>query len=84
MNTFVKAPTESVIVYIRAWSPSFFLASLTILVTRITRIIRASWGPIENEPAASAAANDIIMSVIDEITIKQSNLFEFLSRYLHE
>lgn len=41
-KTLASADTDNVIVYISAYKPSFLLASLTILVTRITLIILAS------------------------------------------
>lgn len=79
-NTFAKAPTDSVIVYINAYKPSFLPASLTTLVTRITRIILASYGPSEKLSEASADMKLIMTSTRLEMTMNASNLLEIVSK----
>lgn len=82
-KTLASADTDKVIVCIKACKPSFLLANLTILVTLMTLIIRASYGPKLNESDISFIVNDIMMSATDEITMNASNLFERVSKYLN-
>lgn len=79
-NTFISADTDSVIVCMRACKPSFLLASRTILVTRMTLIILASYGPKLNDSDAFFIVSVIRMSSTDEMTMKASNLLESVSK----
>ncbi len=79
-NTFINADTDKVIVYISACKPSFLLAKRTILVTRITRIILANCGPKLKDSDAFFIVKVIRMSMIEEMTMKASNLLESVSK----
>jgi hypothetical protein len=83
-NTFESGPTDSVIVYIKAYRSLFLPASLITLVTLRTLIILAIYGPTDSTSLPSVGVHDIIMSSKDAITMKKSNLFHEVSKYLHE
>lgn len=83
-NTLERGPTESVIVCINAYRSLFLPASLITLVTRNTLIILAICGPTESTSLPSVGVHEIIMSSSEAITIKKSNLFQAVSKYLQE
>ncbi len=82
-NTLKSAETDRVIVAINACSPLFFLASRTILVTLRTLRILIIWGNDDNAPDVLGIKVIIISSKLVD-TIKQSNLFQAVSKYLNE
>ena len=83
-NTFARGPTDSVIVDINAYSPSFLPASLIIRVTLSTLITLAIYGPTERAEFVEVLVKVSKMSIILDVTMKQSNLFQLVSKYLHE
>jgi hypothetical protein len=83
-NTFINGPIESVIVAIRACKPLFFLANRTTRVTRSTLKSLATYGPTERAepPPLSYGITVSRISTKLDSTIKQSNLFQVVSKYL--
>lgn len=78
-NTFAKAVTDMVIVCRSACKPGFLPASLRILLTLSTLMIRASWGPIEKAEFDDAySSKDIRISMMEVATMKKSNLFHMV------
>jgi hypothetical protein len=83
-NTFINGPIDSVIVAIKAYKPLFFLASRTTRVTRSTLKSLATYGPTdraEPPPPSLGITVNRISTKLDS-TIKQSNLFQVVSKYL--
>lgn len=79
MNTLNSTGIENMIVWIIAYRPSAFPARRRTLVTLRTLITLASWGPTFSSWIVSASNIPRIMSKIELITTKKSNLFqEFL------
>ena len=74
-KTFKSDGIENMIVYIIAWRPSAFPASLITLVTRRTLITRASCGPALSHSNELLPITSRKISKMDEITTKKSNLF---------
>lgn len=83
-NTFERGPTESVIVCINAYKSLFLPASLITLVTLNTLIILAIYGPTERTSLPSVGVHEMIISSREAITMKKSNLFQDVSKYLQE
>lgn len=83
-NTFISGPIESVIVAIKAYKPLFFLANRTTRVTLSTLKSLATYGPTESaeSPPLSLGITVNKMSTKLESTMKQSNLFQVVSKYL--
>lgn len=83
-NTLANAPTDNVIVDIKAYNPSFLPASLMIRVTLRTLIILAIYGPTDKAELLESEVHVNKMSIKLDVTIKQSNLFQVVSKYLQE
>jgi len=78
-KTLANAPTDIVIVCKSAYKPGFLPASLRILLTLSTLMIRASWGPIDKaEFDEESGSKDIRMSMMEVTTMKKSNLFHMV------
>lgn len=82
-KTLKSADTDRVMVAINACSPLFFLASRTILVTLSTLRILIICGKEDNAPDV-LGIKVIKMSSKLVDTMKQSNLFHAVSKYLNE
>ena len=80
-KTFIKGPIDSVMVAISAYKPLFFLAKRTTLVTLSTLRILATYGPTESaeSPLSLGVSESTISTQLDN-TIKQSNLFQVVSK----
>jgi hypothetical protein len=83
-NTLASAPTDRVIVDINAYKPSFLPASLIMRVTLRTLIILAICGPTDKAEFFELDVHVRIMSTKLDKTIRQSNLFQDVSKYLQE